>query len=125
MTTDTVIGLSKNFDNFFAKDFDNIGIQEIRSKCSFLVPTTDAQYNVGVTFNKADDHSARLNISVVQQTMHGPRRITLDQVAERYPVLEVYVTVGRIAAQFTQQMISWGDFKIAVVELVGTGEVVE
>lgn len=126
--TETGTAVSK-YNHAFAKsaEYDEWTITDFQTRefdkelASFLLTTIHAELFVGVAFVNFHD-VIDLEVSVVEYLGEGERRKLhrkpLSYIAREFAVLTQYSAVGIIIVKFMEAAITWGQFKIAVSEII-------
>lgn len=121
---------SEQYDDMLFTDMVVLDEQDLKSKCSLLATTANAEYFIGSTFaasSLAPGQLVDLEISVVKEAKtfagEGKHRVSLSSIAGQYAVLQSYVTAGLCAQKFMQNKITWAEYKRALTELVA-GDIV-
>lgn len=113
--------MTESLAGYNIQDMYKLPLEELTAKCAFLVKTTKPNLYVGVRFTPAElgSNNLVLRLAVVEDRSGNKVYTNLSSIAQEYDVVATYAAVGKIAMQFTQGLITWGDFLTAVQEVCG------
>jgi len=116
-----VVVMTKSLENYNIQDMYQLPLEELSGKCTFVVKTSNPRLFVGVRFAPAElgSNTLVLRLAVVEERTDGKRYSNLSSIAQEYDVIATYANVGKVSMQFTQGLITWGDFLRAIQEVCG------